>query len=127
MARSKWERAPPNGRSHRDQERAPLPELTPSPMLGYRVACPIAYVHRKHIARTHTYGVHLPHYSRRWERERRVGAGDLSASTIDIAKEYVGTVTGPGLAGRHGLQVVLRDDTGQLIWQDPHLRERANT
>jgi len=53
--------------------------------------------------------------------------GNLSASTIDIAKEYVGTVTGPGLAGRHGLQVVLRDDTGQLIWQGPHLRERANT
>jgi hypothetical protein len=52
---------------------------------------------------------------------------NLYAPTIEVAKEHVRTVTAPGPAGRHGLQVILRDDRGQLIWQGPYVGSDADT
>ena len=60
------------------------------------------------------------------ERDALVRA-NLYTSTIEIAKEHVRTVTAPGLVAQQGLQVILRDDKGNLIWQGPYLGSGTNT
>lgn len=60
------------------------------------------------------------------ERDALVRA-NLYASTVEIAKEHVRTVTAPGITGRNGLQIILRDDRGNLIWQGPYVGSDADT
>ena len=58
--------------------------------------------------------------------QQRLVTGVLYASSLEEAKHHVQTLNAPAIAGKSGLEVILRDIGGSVIWRGPYLGSDSN-